>query len=121
MKHSISIIFLGLAVAAMAHFSVISWKTTNLEIGQVKSGELKELSFEFTNDGTEAIQILEARGFCGCTVVDFPKTSILPGASATIAANFKSSKTGQFKKKIKVRTSASEDYTYLYFNGVVVE
>lgn len=112
---------LGIAVAAVAHMNSIKWKSTSLEIGSVKAGELVELSFEFTNEGTSVVQILEAKGSCGCTVVDFPKDEISPGESATISANFKSSKPGQFRKSVKVKTTASEEYTQLYFNGEVVE
>lgn len=121
MKKSISIIMLGIAVAAMAHVSSIKWKTTNLEIGQVKVNEVKELSFEFTNNGEEAVTILEAKGSCGCTVVDFPKGEIQPGKSASISANFTSSKVGVFKKSVKVKTTDSEEYTQLTFSGEVVE
>ena len=121
MKKSISIIMLGIAVAAMAHVSSIKWKSTNLELGDVKVNELKELSFEFTNNGDEPVTILEAKGSCGCTVVDFPKEEILPGKTATISANFKSSKVGVFKKSVKVRTTESEEYTLLTFSGEVIE
>lgn len=121
MKKSFSIVFLGIAVAVMAHVSTISWTSTNLQLGEVKINELKELSFTFTNTGQEAVTILEAKGSCGCTVVDFPKGEIKPGASATIKANFKSAKVGAFRKDVKVKTTASEEYTLLYFSGEIVE
>ena len=121
MKKSISIIMLGIAVAAMAHVSSIKWKSTNLEIGEVKVNEVKALSFEFTNNGDQAVTILEAKGSCGCTVVDFPKGEIQPGEKATISANFKSAKVGVFKKNVKVRTTESEGYIQLAFSGEVVE
>jgi len=121
MKKSFSILFLGIAVAVMAHVSTINWKTTNLELGKVKANEVKELSFTFTNTGDQPVTILEAKGSCGCTVVDFPKGEIKPGASATIKANFKSAKVGMFRKDVKVKTTESDEYTVLYFSGEVVE
>jgi hypothetical protein len=121
MKKSVSMIMLGIAVAAMAHVSSINWKNTSLELGQVKSNEVKELSFEFTNTGDQSVSIMEAKGSCGCTVVDFSKEEIFPGKTATIKANFTSSKLGVFKKSVKVKTTASEDYTHLTFSGEVVE
>lgn len=51
MKHAISMILLGVAVAAIAHVSTITWKSMNLDWGEVKVGEVTELSFEFNNDG----------------------------------------------------------------------
>ena len=105
----------------MAHVAPIKWKATNLELGQVVKNETKELSFEFTNDGDEAVRILEAKGSCGCTVIDFSKDEIKSGETATIVANFKSSKVGVFKKSVKVKTTASDEYTQLWFSGEVVE
>jgi hypothetical protein len=121
MKKSLSTILLGVSVAVMAHVSPIVWKSTELSIGQVKSNEARELTFEFTNNGPDAVRILEAKGSCGCTVVDFPKGEIKAGESAQIKASFKSAKTGQFRKTIQVKTTASAEYTNLYFTGEVVE
>jgi hypothetical protein len=121
MKKSISIIMLGVVVAAMAHLSSINWKSTNLELGQVKVNEVKEFQFEFTNTGAEAVSIIEAKGSCGCTVVDFSKEEIQPGKTATVTASFSSSKVGVFKKSVKVKTTASDEYVNLTFSGEVVE
>tara|TARA_Y100001949_G_C15962596_1_gene319980 strand:- start:944 stop:1315 length:372 start_codon:yes stop_codon:yes gene_type:complete len=120
MKKVSFIIMLGIAVAAVAAVSPISWKTTSLDLGEVKAGVSKDLEFEFTNDGTEVITILDAKGSCGCTNVQYPKESIAPGETASITATFISKHAGTFKKNIKIKTSASEEYTYLYFNGEVV-
>ena len=122
MKKSISIIFLGIVVAAMANMTpFIEWKETSLHLGEVRQNELKELTFEFTNTGTEPVVIVEAKGSCGCTVVDYATDEILPGESASISANFRSSKLGQFNKKVSVLTSASDEYTHLTFTGEIVE
>ena len=121
MKKSLSILMLGIAVAVIASTTSIEWKKTSLDLGEVKKGETKELTFEFTNNGDQAVRILEAKGSCGCTVVDYNKDEILPGESATIAANFKSSKVGMFKKTVRVKTTASENFTTLHFSGEVVE
>lgn len=114
------IILLGVAVAAVAAVSPLEWKSTSIELGAVKAGESQNLEFEFTNESNEAVTILEAKGSCGCTNVKFPKSAIEPGETASISATFSSKKEGVFKKNIKIRTSASEEYTYLHFSGEVV-
>ncbi len=111
----------GIAVAAVAAVSPLTWKTTSLDLGQISMGESKPLSFEFTNNSDEPITIVEAKGSCGCTEVAYPKAAIAPGESAEITAKFSSKKAGVFKKSIKITTSASEEPTYLYFSGEVVE
>lgn len=121
MRKATFIVMLGIAVAVMAGMSSVTWKTTSIDLGKVSQSELKELSFEFTNNSSSSIQILEAKGSCGCTNVKFPEGEIKSGETASITANFKSSKLGTFKKNIRIKTSDSDEYTYLYFNGEVVE
>ena len=112
---------LGIAVAVVAGMSPIKWKTTSINLGEVKMNEVRDLSFEFTNVTNAPIQILEAKGSCGCTNVQYPKDAIEPGETASISANFKSGKLGAFKKNIRIKTSNAEEPTYLYFNGEVTE
>lgn len=120
MKKVTMIIMLGIAVAAVAAVSPLEWKSTKIELGSVKAGESQDIQFEFTNESNQAITILEAKGSCGCTNVTYPKTEIVPGETASISATFTSKKEGVFKKNIKIKTTASDEYTYLYFSGEVV-
>lgn len=112
---------LGLVVATFAASHRVEWKTTNLQLGQVKAGVTVPLTFELTNSGSEPLTILEAKGSCGCTSVSFSREPIAPGSSAQITANFSSSKTGAFKKHIQVKTSAADEAELLYFSGEVVD
>lgn len=121
MKKTVSILFLGIAVAVVAGVTPLKWKATSIYLGDVSINESRALSFEFTNTSSEAITILEAKGSCGCTNVKFPETAIEAGETASITANFRSGKVGAFKKNIRIKTSESEEYTYLYFTGEVVE
>lgn len=121
MRKTTFIVMLGIAVAMMAGVTPLKWKETSIDLGQVKKGEVKEITFEFTNKSNEAIQILEAIGSCGCTKIQFPKEVIEPNESAAIKANFNSTKVGVFSKSIRIKTSDSEEYTNLYFSGEVVE
>lgn len=121
MKKSVSILFLGITVAVVAGISPLKWKSTTVELGEVSVDESRDLSFEFTNTSNQAITILEAKGSCGCTNVQFPNAEIKSGETASITANFKSGKTGAFKKNIRIKTSESEEYTYLHFTGEVVD
>ena len=113
-------VLLGIAVAAVASVSPLTWKSTSLDLGSVKAGASQAIAFEFTNESDSPVYIQEAKGSCGCTKVEFPKEAIAPGATASITASFQSSKVGVFKKNIKIKTSSSEAYTYLYFSGEVV-
>ena len=111
---------LGIAVAAVAAVNPLSWKTTTLQIGEVKIGEVVDLEFEFTNQSETPVTILEAKGSCGCTDVKITQGTINPGESSTITAKFNAKGEGAFNKNIRIKTSASEEYTYLYFSGTAV-
>ena len=121
MRKASFIVMLGIAVAVVAGMSPLKWKTTSIDLGQISKGEVQALSFEFTNTSSETIRIVEAKGSCGCTKIEYPKTEIKAGETASISANFQSGKIGTFKKNIKIKTSESDEYTYLYFQGEVVE
>lgn len=121
MKRVTSILLLGIAVAVVAGVTPLKWKTTTIELGQVEKNEVKELNFEFTNTTAASVKIIEAKGSCGCTDVKFPESEIQPGETASVSASFRSGKVGTFKKNIRIKTSESDEYTYLYFTGEVVE
>ncbi|MEQ9306617.1 MAG: DUF1573 domain-containing protein [Marinoscillum sp.] len=121
MRKATFILTLGIAVAVIASMPSLKWKTTSIDLGQVSKDEVRDLNFEFTNTSSETIRIVEAKGSCGCTNVKYPDGEIKAGESASISANFKSGKLGAFKKNFRIKTSDSDEYTYLYFNGEVIE
>ena len=114
------IVCLGIAVAVVAGMAPLKWKSTSIDLGEVEKNVVQDLSFEFTNMSEAPIRILEAKGSCGCTNVKFPSTEIKAGETASITANFRSGIEGAFRKNIRIRTSASQGYTYLQFKGEVV-
>ncbi|MCB9189414.1 MAG: DUF1573 domain-containing protein [Flavobacteriales bacterium] len=57
-------------------------------------------SFEFTNTGSEPLEISNAKGSCGCTVPNWPKEPIMPGKSATIDVKF-TPNTGQAGQEVE--------------------
>lgn len=62
-----------------------------LNIGKVKKGEKKQFTFEFTNTGTETIQIDNVSS-CDCTTVDWPVKAIKTGEKAVLKVTFDSGK-----------------------------
>ena len=112
---------LGITVAVVAGMAPLKWNKTSVYLGTLDKHEVRDLSFEFTNMTQSPVTILEAKGSCGCTNVKYPTTQIQPGQTAAITASFSSGSVGSFKKNIRIRTSTSEEYTYLYFNGEVVD
>ncbi|MFT6865525.1 MAG: hypothetical protein ACJA08_000346 [Cyclobacteriaceae bacterium] len=121
MRKTLLILASGIAIAAIASVSPLAWKMTTLDLGEVKANEVTDINFEFTNTANNEVSILEAKGSCGCTQVEYPKEALAPGETAQIAAKFKSSKPGVFSKTISIKTNVAENYTVLTFKGTVVE
>ena len=58
------------------------------DFGRVIQGEKVSFSFKFKNVGKSNLIITDAKGSCGCTIADYPKTPILPGGEGTIDVKF---------------------------------
>ena len=71
----------SIAFDAMAHdFGTIDQNTENVHV------------FNFTNTGDKPLIIETATGSCGCTVPEFPKEPIAPGATSQIKVVYKPGK-----------------------------
>lgn len=101
--------------------TVVEWDKTVHDFGDVSvsDGPLS-CSFTLTNKGSEAIAIFEVVSSCGCTGVDFPKSKIEPGQSATISATYKNEDgPTAFDKTLTVYISGIRRPVILRLRGVV--
>lgn len=121
MRKTITILALGIAVAAIASINELKWTATTIDLGEIKAGEIQELVFEFENTSSLPITILDAKGSCGCTNVSYPKEPILPGSKAVLTANYRSSTLGSFHKSIRITSSDKKGLTLLYFKGQTIK
>lgn len=88
--------------------------------GTVKSGDVVEHVFTFTNTGTAPLVIEKAKSTCGCTVPQFPREPILPGESGEIAVKFNSkNKSGRQRKPINITANTNPKLTTVYIDGRV--
>ncbi|MFK7969947.1 MAG: DUF1573 domain-containing protein [Bacteroidia bacterium] len=70
--------------------STASWNTEEYNWGKVTDGEIVRHTFTFTNNGSEPLQIQNARASCGCTTPAYSKEPIAPGESGEIQVEFNS-------------------------------
>lgn len=94
------------------------------DFGEITEGEHVKYAFKFKNTGSEPLIISDAKGSCGCTVPDWPREPIAPGASAEIKVEFDSKGKGsddgsKQTKKVTVTANTNPPQTYLTFTGVV--
>src|SRR6185369_11255157 len=100
---SMGILFLG-AVAAKAQVpAAMAEMTFQKEVhdyGDIKQGGNGDCAFKFTNTGSAPLIISDAKGSCGCTVPEWPKTPIKPGESAEIKVHYDSKRVGPINKTV---------------------
>jgi hypothetical protein len=98
----------------------IEWKKSTHDFGEIVQGTKAKYTFTFINKGNVPIIISNATASCGCTVPNFSKEPVAPGAQGSVTAIFDSSgKKGNFTKGITVTTNLGD--SYLTIKGNVVE
>lgn len=86
---------------------VISFDSNSHDFGRLSSGETISYSFHFQNTGNADLIISNCTATCGCTVADYPKGRIAPGADGYVTVTFKSiGKVGQQFQEVTLVTNA---------------
>jgi hypothetical protein len=76
--------------------------------------------FKVKNTGEKNLIIGNAFGSCGCTVPEWPKEPVAPGAEATIRVKFNSAgKEGEQNKTVTLQVNTVSHSEQLLLNGFV--
>jgi hypothetical protein len=100
--------------------SPISWKSEQIDLGEIPQNKPKEVDFEFKNTGKTAVIITNVKASCGCTATDYTKTPIQPGEMAKVKAIYNAAAKGAFSKTVTVTTNAEDASKVLSFKGTVI-
>ncbi len=98
----------------------IKFEKTTIDMGQFSMDDpVQKCVFKFTNVGDAKLVINAVHASCGCTVADYPKDFIAPGASGEITVTYNGSNKmpGRFKKNIQVFSNCKEDMTRIFIQG----
>lgn len=76
------------------------------DYGEVEYAGNGQCTFEFTNTGNAPLIISNAKGSCGCTVPQWPKEPIAPGAKASIAVKYDTKRAGGINKSVTITSNA---------------
>lgn len=94
--------------------TTMEFKTLEHDFGKQKAGGKFTHDFEFKNTGKEPLIINNAKGSCGCTVPEWPKEPIAPGASGKIKVEFDSKgKSGPQTKTVTINANTDPNPTRL--------
>lgn len=77
------------------------------DYGKIEQHANGECAFVFKNTGTEPLVISNAKGSCGCTVPDWPREPIAPGATSKIKVEYDTKRIGEFSKSVTITSNAT--------------
>ena len=118
MKFCCSVLFVCFLGTAFAQEPAVFEEPTNgpkivfseerHEFGDIIQGDVIEHVFEFTNSGNAPLVLQDVKTTCGCTVPEWPRTPLAPGATAELKVKFNSAgKIGIQNKVITVVSNAT--------------
>lgn len=98
-----------------------SWNVTAYDFGKIQLNKPVSHEFKFTNTGDAPLVISSVKASCGCTVTDYSKDPIPPGAEGFVKATYNAAKVGVFSKTVTVNANADTNAVQLMIRGEVVE
>jgi hypothetical protein len=119
------ILFILLAMMSICTISAkkfpeIKFEKTAIDLGTFSmDNPVQKCIFKFTNVGKAKLVINQVHTSCGCTVADYPKDFISPGASGeiTITYNGTGKMPGRFKKGIQIYTNSKNEMSRVFIMG----
>lgn len=123
-------IMILLAVFAMAigvqakKYPQIKFEKTTIDMGTFSMDDpVQKCTFKFTNIGNAKLVINAVHASCGCTVAEYPKDFIAPGASGeiTVTYNGEGKMPGRFKKNIQIFSNCKEDMARIFIQGEMTD
>lgn len=81
------------------------------DYGTIKHGADGTCTFEFKNTGNAPLIISNAKGSCGCTVPEWPKEPIAPGAKGVIKVKYDTTRAGAINKSVTITSNAVNEPT----------
>lgn len=106
------------AHAQSGNLPVAEFDNMEHDFGTIKAGDKVEHVYKVTNKGTADLVISEVKPSCGCTVPDFTKEPIKPGAAGDIKVIFDSTgKSGNQEKTVTVTLNTEKASEILKFKA----
>lgn len=108
--------------AAVENGAKIEFTKEVHDYGTVKYGGNGTCTFEFKNTGNAPLIISRAQGSCGCTVPEWPKEPIAPGAKGTLTVKYDTKRPGPINKSVTITSNAINEPTKIVrIKGTVLQ
>jgi hypothetical protein len=99
---------------------VAKFTTETIDQGKLKLNDPKEVKFVVTNISKDPLLIEQANPTCGCTMGDYTKSPIAPGAQGFISAKFNAATVGHFEKHLTVKFAGVDEIKSITISGDVL-
>jgi hypothetical protein len=99
---------------------IAKFTTETIDQGKLKQNNPEEVRFVVTNISKEPLIIEQANPTCGCTIGDYTKTPIAPGATGFVSAKFNAANLGHFEKHLTVKFAGADDIKNIVISGDVL-
>ena len=110
--------------ASAKKYPQIKFEKTTIDFGTFCMDEpIRRCVFKFTNVGNAKLVINYVHPSCGCTVAEYTKDYIAPGATGEITVTYDGTgkMPSKFKKSIQVFTNCKDDMTRIYISGEMTD
>ena len=98
--------FVAQQAIALTQGAEISFDKSTHDYGQIEKSANGECVFVFTNTGNQPLKISNAKGSCGCTVPQWPREEIAPGATGEIKVRYDTKRVGVINKSVTIQSNA---------------
>ena len=128
-------LFLAFAVVVMSSLTAFSQEAKQVssgpqisidkdvhDYGTIKKGANGTSEFTIKNTGNAPLIVSRAKGSCGCTVPEWPKEPIMPGASAVMSVRYDTKRVGPINKSVTISSNATNGETKVVrIKGTVID
>jgi hypothetical protein len=120
---AITLFILGGLLLAQTPAPKLIIKSDFIDFGEIESGAMAKVVFEFENAGNAPLEITSITPSCGCTVAKSDKTLYKPGEKGQIPVSFNSSGyVGRTTKSLTLNTTdPTRPQQLLRFTGNVIQ
>jgi hypothetical protein len=99
----------------------VEWFNRVIEFKELHQGQPQAMEIKFKNNSNEPLFILEAKGSCHCLTIDWPKSGIAPGETASISVLHDAAEVGEFYRIVSIGTNFdTENWLMVPVTGKVI-
>ena len=114
-------VFVSLCSFALLAQPQLAFEEEDHDFGEIKEEDgFAEFTFNFVNEGDEAIKITNVKASCGCTTPGWTREAVDPGEAGYIKVRYNPrNRPGKFRKSLRISTSNPASNKTLYIQGFV--